>query len=492
MKKIICCFSSILSAFMLILSIISFSASAAQSPEFEATLGFSYVPGYTLDNYLSEFPDCKSYFYTVFIDKNSNYDDMKYVNVRFYKLSDFLEYTNDNGVITFTSSSINRFDFLWWYSDLRFSHSGRNYSSGSSSDFIIDTNNMLFNDIPVLELQLVIDSQPLIDDGSLYIEVESFPKLEGKSTLNMYKLDENGYIKSDIETDRYLSIQLIDIDIRNNSNKDFQFALYFVPKGESLTYLTEARQFLGSRFFSNNPLFIYLTEEWFYNYDVLTHQNRIVNAVSCYHIAKSGTTYTCHVGENQINLKQDVEYDLVVLGSFIEAHPNGYLDSHFNDTLMELYNISYIDPYITLDGSGYMPEEVYRSTFILDKSTDYKSTQYSDDGFLQIGALGTSYAYDPNDTNNEVFNTIYAQQNSEGVPNYKNSSFSELYNTHHFDYGGSSGVNIGSNLNLSSGFGGLFGMLSSFLKQLPGDFFNIFSFGFTALIIIGIIKAVKS
>lgn len=441
----------------------------------------------------------------------------------FIDLSD-VEYSYADGVYSwdlsnFSSTSQRR--LVEWEGEYRFNtENGTVYSSSGYNQkhdvysVILDTKKQEFyvNDYKFpnswfnmhsgayvhFNLSYVIDGKK--PDSSNEIEVESFPKLEGESTLNMYLLDNDGYPIPGKTSDRYLSTQLIDIDIRNNSTKDFQFALYIVPKGQSLSLVENPRQMLGSRFFSSNPLFIYSTEEWIYNITKIV-SNREVNAVSCYHIAPAGSSFTAHIGENQLDLKSGIEYDLVCYGSFVSPHSNQYLAEYYVDgTVHDLpsYTISSIDPYIHFDSSN-APTEVYRQTFTLDRDTSYKNTQYSQDDSLQIGGLGTSYPFDPNSSNDDIFNTIYASKDEDGVANYKNSKFDGSYDSKHYDYApydrynSNVGVNsnFGNGISLTSGFNSFFGMITDLLKHLPGSFLSIFTFGFTALVVVAIIKAVR-
>lgn len=440
------------------------------------------------------------------------YDIMQYYFTIYIPLNRF-DYSVSDGIYSFSlkSGTVSSYAFLWFASCLISSsgstlpstsyHSTLNITTGFTFD--TNTNTLLINnedflyhtsltnndklDYYFMSYDFVLNSEP-VNKGEII--VDSFPKLEGDSTLNMYLLDDNGYPIPGKTSDRYLSTQLIDIDVKNNSTKPFQFCLYFAEKGGTLELNTQYRQFLGSRFYSNNPLFVYLTEENFYNYDITSHMNRTVNAVSCYHLVQPGQTFTCHVGENQLDLKKGVEYDLVVFGAFIDNHTNAYLENHILDTQFSLFNISGMDPYISLAGSGFDCKEYYRSTFVLDKTSDYKNTQYSNSGDLQIGGLGTSYNNGANQNNDNVFNTIYGQTDQNGNSSYKNSSFSENYGSYHMSYGDGSGLSSISNISLSSSFSSVFGMVTDFFNKLPKGMQDAFTFGFTAVIVIGIIKAV--
>ena len=358
-------------------------------------------------------------------------------------------------------------------------------------EFVAD--NVSYN---VIHFDFVIDGESV---GSDKIEVDSFPKLEGDTTLNIYQLDDKGYkVKESANT--YLSLQTFQIDITNNSNKSFQYACYIMPKGESLTYHSNYSDILGSRFFSNNPTFIYIADEIFCNYlgnenpttPIYNNQYRIVYAPSSWHLIEAGASESVYIGENQLQLKKDIEYDVVILGVFTEY--GEIIDGTLNNGSSSLLNpiVTVIDPYVTFY-SGYEVKEYYRSTFSLDRDTSYCNTQYSDDGSFDMVNTHV-YPYDPNTSNNEVFNTIYGQT-FEGETSYHNTVFNPNYNGAHVDYPGSNpGINnnFGSGVSLTSGFNSFFGMITDLLKHLPGPFLNIFIFGFSSIIVIAIIKAVKS
>lgn len=470
---------------------------------------FDAFPG--IDFLQSEVYESSSYVLIYYAsDQSGNYPNYRTRSL-YIPLNSSLLVDNGSGIYSYSSipSNSSNSPFYYFYSGQYLAHPSypirsdfslsSTYSTISSfsidsiaedvvlngsigKDFVADS--VSYN---VIHFDFVIDGESVGPDE---IEVNSFPKLEGDSTLNMYLLDDNGYPIPGKTSDRYLSTQLIDINVKNNSTKPFQFCLYFAEKGGTLELNTQYRQFLGSRFYSNNPLFVYLTEENFYNYDITSHMNRTVNAVSCYHLVQPGQTFTCHVGENQLDLKKGVEYDLVVFGAFIDNHTNAYLENHILDTQFSLFNISGMDPYISLAGSGFDCKEYYRSTFVLDKTSDYKNTQYSNSGDLQIGGLGTSYNNGANQNNDNVFNTIYGQTDQNGNSSYKNSSFSENYGSYHMSYGDGSGLSSISNISLSSSFSSVFGMVTDFFNKLPKGMQDAFTFGFTAVIVIGIIKAV--
>lgn len=367
------------------------------------------------------------------------------------------------------------------------------YINGDYGKFFV-MDNVAYNPI---YFEFVIDGEQV---GSDEIEVESFPKLEGDTSLNIYQLDDEGYKVKDT-ADNYLSLQMFQIDIKNNSDKFFQYACYIIPKGQSLNYYTNYSEILGSRFFSNNPTFIYITDEIFYNYrgvndSFTTSYNdnyRQVYAPSAWHSVDANSSESVYIGENQLQLKKDIEYDIVIIGAFIESHkPNhGIIDDEGNiDTE---YVINGIDPYITMY-SEYDVKEYYRSTFSLDKDTSYCNTQYSDDGSFDMVNTHV-YPFDPNSPNNEVFNTIYGQTDYNGNTDYKNDRFNTSYGGAHLDYSGSNAginTNFGSGVSLTSGFNSFFGMITDLLKHLPGPFLSIFIFGFSSIVVIAIIKAVKS
>lgn len=448
---------------------------------------------------------------------SSKYNPWYRAVTHFIDLSD-AEYSYVDGVYYWDFSNYSR-NLVEWEGEYRY-----NTESGSLSEYsqyiqkhaaysvTLDTNkhefyvndhkfpNLYFNIHPGnylhFDLSYVIDG---FKPGSLNeIEVNTFPKLEGDTTLNIYQLDDEGYKVKD-SANTYLSLQTFQIDITNNSDKSFQFVCYIMPKGESLTYHSNYSEILGSRFFSNNPTFIYITDEIFYNYlgndnptsPVYNNQYRTVYAPSSWHLIEAGASESVYIGENQLQLKKDIEYDIVILGVFTEY--GEIIEGTLNNGSSSLNSIvTGIDPYVTFY-SDYEVKEYYRSTFTLDKDTSYCNTQYSDDGSFDM--LNTHvYPYNPNTSNDEVFNTIYGQT-FEGETSYHNNVFNPNYNGAHVDYPGSNpGINnnFGSGVSLTSGFNSFFGMITDLLKHLPGPFLSIFIFGFSSIVVIAIIKAVKS
>ena len=134
----------------------------------------------------------------------------------------------------------------------------------NNDDFLnhpsLTNNNKL--DYYFMSYDLVLNSEP-VNKGEII--VDSFPKLEGDSTLNMYLLDDDGYPIPGKTSDRYLSTQLIDIDVKNNSSKPFQFCLHLAEKGGTLELNTQYPQsFYQSHLHSNLLcLLIYCTSNFF-------------------------------------------------------------------------------------------------------------------------------------------------------------------------------------------------------------------------------------
>lgn len=482
-----------------------------------------------IDFLQSEVCESSSYVLIYYVSDQSALFDYPSFRTRsiYIPLNTSLLVDNGSGIYSYSTipsnSSLSR--FYYQYTGIYLAHpsypinSGFDLTSGSYhsiTSFSIDSvaedvvlngtigkefvaDNVSYN---VIHFDFVIDGESV---GSDEIEVDTFPKLEGDTTLNIYQLDDKGYKVKDT-ANTYLSLQTFQIDITNNSDKSFQYACYIMPKGESLTYHSNYSDILGSRFFSNNPTFIYITDEIFYNYlgtdnptsPHYNNQYRIVYAPSSWHLIEAGASESVYIGENQLQLKKDIEYDIVILGVFteygeiIDGTLNNGLNMFFPDNSSLNSIVTGIDPYVTFY-SEYEVKEYYRSTFSLDKDTSYCNTQYSNDGSFDMVNTHV-YPYNPNTSNDEVFNTIYGQS-FEGETSYHNNVFNPNYNGAHVDYPGSNpGINnnFGSGVSLTSGFNSFFGMITDLLKHLPGPFLSIFIFGFSSIVVIAIIKAVKS
>lgn len=363
---------------------------------------------------------------------------------------------------------------------------------------------------PDLEEVYINDGQSLLSSGYVYssvifcfngeiigkssIEVETFPRLEGKSTLNMYQLNDDGVPDFSKPNTAFSSTQLIDVDIINNTIDDYQFALYFVEKGGNLRFYESMSDFnVGAKFFSNNPQYIYITDEWYY-YSIGSASHSFIRGPSAWHIVKSGEKFTCHVGENQLQFKKDVEYDIVVVGCPAKPHKNTYFDS-----IDDRYLISGIDPYINLNSDeSLIPKELYRSTFYLDRDTAYKNTSYSnDDNFSYANSL--VYGFDPYGNNDDTFNTYYMKQDAVGsdsisdiIGGYGLNSFNQNLGSNDLFFRNNTSSSSSYTSSFAYRYSDFFGFIRSFLSCLPPEFMNIFIYGFTAVVSIGIIKAVRS
>ena len=321
----------------------------------------------------------------------------------------------------------------------------------------------------------------MFEAGSGDFSVEFFPELTGEISNS---------VEMDGKTFNYPYLQ---VDVHNKTSDYYQYAIFIVEKGTKITFgdYNDISTSKSGYFFTNKAIYCYVTDEWFKTNTVISSSEasggsgtvgtglsalNLVYAPSAWHRSEpSSNSRPIAIGWNQLNLVPNTEYDAVCIACPIKVKSYG------ENRISDYYIFNY--PQHPINGSE--PREVYRSTFTVSKPMPYDPTN-NDFDYTDTHV----YGFDSNNPSS-TFSNLSALISDSGklvVGNQKfggtvsgaghslnNSSFSDFS-----DVSGFSGI-----------FSNVFGYITSFFRYLPNGFSAVFLFGFSAIVVIAIIKAVR-
>ena len=306
----------------------------------------------------------------------------------------------------------------------------------------------------------------LHDSSGLNVSVEFSPDFSGEVDRATY-LD-NGNVS-------YLDF--FNFTVKNNGNTGIQYVMAIVEKGSSINFDSSGISDYGADriIHDTNIKYVYIShEDCYMDYGGGIFTSATMN--STFHfVAAKDQAYRNHVKWDMIDLKENHEYDAVVYAVENEADKTSYVDS--TSTTYKLYVADYVD-YSAVS-------EVYRSTFTVKNPAKYDSTSsyhgaVANNDFTDYDDLTrTMYSYtDYSDGEKTLYGTYKYGQD---VNNHGNLTW--------IDYGDYSKGST-SYASLVSEGSGVLRFFSTVLSYFPSPFLRIFTLGFSALIIISIIKRV--
>ena len=326
-------------------------------------------------------------------------------------------------------------------------------------------------------------SWPVTDIWNVYTNIEGFstPSLDlsisfaypFSGTMTRHTTGDNG-----LPTAADGNIMYVD----NRRGADAQFLMAIVPHGQTLSFNTWI--YTGRDNIIGNPQYVYVCDEWqtfgalsAINIGDSTASANSIYAACAWHASPAGSTRSYNLMYESMDLKANTEYDVLVyacLNSDMEEMSGFYYD---NNNLGGTYSVC---------GTLTDVELVYSSTFSMTDpmkfNPDYKNVHDS------------SYAWNPNDTNAELWENGSAYKDENGnvvIKGFKtgSSTLSWENSGSGSGYGNISGGS-GANINVQKSFGGFFGFFKGLLGLLPMEYNLLITFGIVGLVAIAIIKAV--
>lgn len=392
-----------------------------------------------------------------------------------------------NGVYTLsylsdTSYAFQQYGFKYHH----YETSNANYNTYSSwRTLTVDTNNSTIGginysgssncaDIPIQYLTLVVNGavimyygEPVEDSNDIDVSVIFNPTLSGE-------IDRSETLPNGVVTYQ----DLFNFNVINNSSFGIQWAMAIVEQGSSVDFdiLDYAgADSRGADFIQHNDniKFVYLSSEQVY-LDTSMGMWTTATAYSSMHYVGSRSESGINlVRWEMVNLLKNHNYDVVVYA----VRNDGDKTSYVSNSL--LYSGAVGSP-VAFENI----EEVYRSTFSIVNPALYNSSS----------KVGGAIANDNTTDYNEIANTLYSYTEATEDDTITNYGKYDLRTDVRGYSGGSSGsyqnYNSGKFSQLLSLTNGSLGFFTSVLKMFPANVYQVFILGFTAIIIIAIIKKV--
>ncbi len=231
-----------------------------------------------------------------------------------------------------------------------------------------------------------------------------------------------------------------------NGGEDARFAMFIVPSGDDVSFSYGGWD--STMEISSNPIFAFVTDEWTsHNADLnnLSMVNETYSPSFLHYIA-SGGYQSYEIAWSSMNLSANTSYDVVCYGCLGSG---GFYDGQSGMALNDTF------------------EEVYRSTFTIVNPAVFNP---------QNDITG-NYSWDNSQSNNDLFKNVKA-----GYDNFGNFYVNQAANAK---------LNINSSLNTQKAFGNYFNFLNSVLSFFPPEILTLLLIGISALVVVGIIKAVS-
>lgn len=330
------------------------------------------------------------------------------------------------------------------------------------------------------------------------LKFEFFPELIGE-------VDYKKYTVKGVELKDY---QYFEFDVTNTSSRySYQYSFFIVDKDQKITFDSVPSSdifdentgtsiyedyYYNGKFFSNSPIFTYITEEWGYSSfgSGLIGNPKLCLSPTSWHLVKPGETKHVSIDWRQIKLEPGRSYDCVV----VACKKDCALETvDYND-----YVVNFISSLQSYNKS--QPYDAYRSSFTVKSATPYDpSVTYTSDDGTKV------YGYNPDSDNSSTFNHLFASRDDENGYTRVEGNFSTFdpsnpskpkpsSNSSGSGFGsfGSSGI-IGdfSVTSFSGMFSRVFGGVNMFMNYLPPSIMSVFVFGFSCIVVIAIIKAVR-
>ena len=297
-------------------------------------------------------------------------------------------------------------------------------------------------------------------EAVLDVDVSFRPPLSGVVNRTVHDQDGNEGLS-----------QIFSMHVQNNSDKAIQYIMRIKEKD------------------ADESMYVYISDEWVYSFDIEKKASYsrcldfdgdtviLQNKPSIEHYVSAGTGDTQIFKFSQIPFEKDKEYVVSVKAALTDL-------DNASSVQFGAFKYQFTD-------EDY--KEVYTSTFSI--------SDLSGIAFDPSDTSNGVYPYGDKDTLKSILNSRNAIMNKDGSINYKSYNSYKDSNSPLNKFGEGIGNNVigGSknsyNYSGSSSFTGLYGsaisFVMSFFSFLPDGFLQMFLIGFSVLIVVAIVKAVK-
>lgn len=423
------------------------------------------------EEFMAEYGESNSYLWFKRIDTET--DKVRVYTHSFVKLPDDLEYSELNGVITFTTRNrtFNR-GYSYRFSDGSYSKSYTSYSD--TRNYSVNVEDRVVNDYDVEQVILCINGH-VYDPNALNVEVSFSPALVGEVDRSLT----NG-------TNTALMNQLV-MSVQNNSRFAIQYEMY-IEKHNKTTHRVSSLD--KDVYYDDDPIYIYYSNEWIYTIPYDTPNDIWSTDVSkqqkptLWHYVSAHSPDVVIIDLDQINLKEGEEYDVIVKAIRCDF---GCSSEYFSDTNHD----DRIYPELKmLDNMAI--QTVYSSTFSMMQYNDVKyNPNSSANGVLPYdGRSGISqkgkYKMMRNALENSDGSIDYTNKNVYDDPNswYNNP---DSYNQGH-SYDDSENTPDSSYTGVLSKITDVYSFFGACFSYFPADIFKVINIALWSSLIILIFR----
>ena len=470
MKKILLIIPVVFCLVLSSLSIIPVHAESnfLQTPA-ESYPGSSYFV-HPLDNLLEVAGNPKYYFwYNTYQDK----DDGKHrIDTKFIYYDDEISVEEDNGIYTIKFLGVSGYSLISVQHD---SLPDYDFKSGGLSHDVLKTIIFDSNTNELFRVRENGEQVSYITDGFSFnvFETNMFEADSGDLTVEITP-ELNGKVSKTVDLNgTKFNYPYIQVDVHNNTSKQYQYAFFIVNKGEKIQYKdgfsgsdVDNTGYSNGCFYANKPVYALVKYNWFWT--VLDDDLTQVYAPCAWHFVGSGKTDVAGIYWEQLKLLKNVEYDVVVLACEINA------DGYFDDNCpISIVGDSIFGSY------SEQPFELYRSSFTLDEDTPFNPQKQGVTGELP---------YDPDSDIDDMFNNLQAYRDKtsgKDIITPGGSKFSDYSSGHVSSSGSYSGFSYGSLLSNTRSF---FSFVKSTLSYFPPTVITVFNLALWSLLIFALIR----
>lgn len=451
---------------------------------------------YSLEDFQKDYPleeyDRYFYFYgqsdTSYTNTFSYYAPFNEQEASIEESSDFIKITfSDEQDLLRNVYSYGFFESGYYH----FDYSSIVYYPDSESIYFYDNiNNLVIYYDSTLARPLGLETNLKQASSLPDVYVEFIPDLNGIVSRDILINGNAGKLSSIsmfIENRSSFNIQYkVEINKANQSNSRWD---YESPDNYSRDNLSSS--------FDDDPVFVYYSNQQVYSH-VKTDNNipgfgyhsptSLYTKASYFHKLDKGQSETVSFPLSMINLSENVDYRVIVTAYKLDYQyvteatypldPDNVDKSNFEyDSSIFLVAYDSVFRFSDLSGVKYNPDQTSGNILSYDGSngiSDQKKYHVNYDAVIDLETGETKIGHVDNFNSDDYWNSI-------GVP------FQDKYNT--FTESFDSSLDLSS---FSSLFSPVFGAVGMFFNFLPPSISMIFIFGFATLIVIAIIKAVKS
>lgn len=437
------------------------------------------------------------YFYTKY--KRNESSDFTYTAYSQFPEEDLVSFEDNNGIITLIFSDSQELIFVTNTSEDPLNPSFSDHRYKSFNSIVIDStaNTCIFYyngswEFPLFSDVIFYDYETNIKDFNPVPDV-----------YVVFNPDLSGTVSRDISVNgnagKLSSISMF-IENRSSFNIQYKVEIYKAIQSSSRWDYESPDNYSRdnlSTSFDDDPVFVYYSNQQVYSH-VKTDNNipgfgyhsptSLYTKASYFHKLDKSQSETVSFPLSMINLSENVDYRVIVTAYKLDYQyvteatfpldPDNVDKSNFEyDSSLFLVAYDSTFKFSDLSGVKYNPDQTSGNILSYNGSngiSDQKKYHVNYDAVTDLETGETKIGHVDNFNSDEYWNSI-------GVP------FQDKYNT--FTESFDSSLDLSS---FSSLFSPVFGAVGMFFNFLPPSISMIFIFGFTCLIVIAIIKAVKS